>query len=201
MSILSDLFDPGAGYQAAQNQTQQYYNQGVGALQPYATAGNNALPQLTGAASSLLNPAALQAQWMQSYTTSPEAQMAEAMATQHGLNAASSMGLLGSTPAESAIQAGTSQIGLEDQQNYLHDLMQKYVAGINATSGIYKTGAGAAEDIGNLNEKFGRMAAQEAYGKKAAGGSFLGTLIGAGAGAFFGGPTGAAAGAKIGHSL
>lgn len=195
MSFLSDLF--GGGDSSAQTQLSNYYNQGRSALNPYAAAGNNILPQLMSSASALMNPEALEQQWASSYTESPEAKAAEAMATQHGLSSASSMGLIGSSPAVTAIQEGTSDIGLQDKQNYLHDLMQKYLAGVNAARGIYSGGERAAGAIGDLSQTMGENSADLAYNASNGPGDLLAGLLGTAGGAFLGGPGGAALGGAL----
>ncbi len=74
-----------------------------------------------------MDPTELNKKWTESYTESPQAIQAEKMAQEHGVNAASSLGLGGSNTALNAIQSGTASIGLEDRQNYLNDMMNKYM--------------------------------------------------------------------------
>jgi hypothetical protein len=196
MSWLSSFMHPGRGYDKAQGQLDKYYgqagdyyNQAQGYQQPYNQQGQAQYGNLSDIIKSLGDPQALQDKWASGYKESEAAKNAEGMAQQHGLDAASSMGLMGSTPALSAIQAGTSQIGAEDRQNYLNDLMQKYMAGAGISQGLYNTGAGAAGQMGQnamgmgtnaMN--MGQNSAQMSYGKQNAGGSMLGNLIGTAAG-------------------
>ena len=192
MSWLSSFLHPGKGYQKGQEQldkyfgqTQNYFNQAQGYQLPYFQQGQGSFGPLSGAMNMLLNPEALQNKWASNYAESPAAKNAEAMATEHGLNAASSMGLMGSTPALQAIQAGTSQIGMQDRQNYLDNLMQKYLAGAGIAGNIYNQGANSANQMGNnaMNMgtnamNMGQNSANMAYGQQNAGGDMFGRLLG-----------------------
>ena len=178
MSWLSSFLHPGRQYQAAQDQMQQYYNQAQGAMQPYMQHGQEAYSGLSEAMKNLLDPQALQAQWMEGYETSPQAQFAQQQAQQHGLDAASAMGLMGSTPALQAIQGGTTQIGFQDRQNYLQDLMDKYKTGIGLGENIYGTGAGMAGQSAQQAMNMGNIMGGLAGGREAAGGSLLSGLLG-----------------------
>lgn len=182
MSWLSSFLHPGKGYDKAQKQLDKYYEQGQGYLQPYSQFGQNAYGDYSNAMKALLNPEQLQNQWIQNYETSPAAQNAMNMAKEHGLDAASSMGLMGSNTALNALQGGTTQIGLEDRQNYLDNLMQKYLAGAGIAGNIFGQGAGAAGQMGQNSMNMGQNSAQMAFGKQNAGGNMLGNIIGGGVG-------------------
>jgi len=177
MSWLSSLMHPGRPYQAAQDQMTQYYNQAQQGMQPYMQQGQQAGQQLGGAMQKLMDPAALQNEWTQGYEMSPQAKQAQQMASQQGLDAASSMGLMGSQPALQAIQGGASQIALNDRQRYLDDLMGKYQAGIGVGENMYGTGAGMASQSGQMGMNMGENAGAMQYGRNAAGGQMLGNLI------------------------
>lgn len=201
--MLAALMGTSGAYGDAQNQMQQYYNQVRGDMTPFIQGGQAQAGNLNTAINSLMNPEQLQNQWVQSYQESPEAKQAQAMATQQGLDAASSMGLTGSTPALQAIQGGASNISLADRQQYLNDLMSKYTTGVNTARSVYDTGANLTGWMGEagLAENMGNTMANLTYGKDESPWSTIGSIIGAGAGAYFGGPAGMAAGAKMGGSL
>lgn len=182
--MLSSFFHPGRAYRSAQDELQKYYGQAQGYLQPYAQQGKQAYGGLSEAMGRLLDPAGLQAEWIGGYETSPAAQQAQEMARQSGLGAASAMGLMGSTPALQALQAGQSRIGLQDRQQYLNDLMQKYMAGTGIGQNIYGTGAGAAGQMAQGALGTGKQMGGLAYGAQAAPGNLLGNLLGVGLGAF-----------------
>lgn len=204
MSWLSSFMHPEEGYNKAQGQLDNYYNQAQGFQKPIADQGQQAFNPLFGAMQNLLNPQALQDQWTQSYSESPAAKQAQGLATQQGLDAASSMGLMGSTPALQAIQGGASQIALNDRQNYLDNLMQKYMAGAGIGQNIYQTGANAASNMSQNAMNMGQNSAQTAYNKESAGGDLFGKLLGGAAGlagSALGGPLGGVLGTALGNKL
>ena len=194
-SALADLFSSGKPYQAGSQAASQEFNQARSDMMPFIQSGQNAINPLTTAANSLLNPAQLRQQWLNSYQESPEAKYEENMATQEGLNSAASQGLLGSTAGEQAIQQGTGLINLQDQQNYLQDLMNKYMGGVNTMRGMYSTGANLTGWMGEggLAENAGNVMGNLAYGRAQAPLSMLNRLIGTGMGYELGGKPGAEA--------
>jgi hypothetical protein len=177
MSWLSSFLHPERGYQKGQEQLDKYYQQGQGYLQPYNQFGQNAYGNINEAMQALLNPEALQSKWAQGYEESPAAKQLEGMAQEHGLNAARSMGLMGSTPALQAIQAGTSQIGANDRQQYLDNLMQKYLAGIGIGQDIFGKGASAAGQMSNNANQMGQNSAQMKFGEQNAPGNMFSKLL------------------------
>lgn len=203
-NMVDSFFHPEKGYKKGQEQLDKYYNQGQSYLQPYNQFGQNAYGDYSTAMKRLLDPAALQADWINSYAESPAAKNAEAMAQEHGLDAASGLGLMGSNTALNAIQNGTTQIGLEDRQNYLDNLMQKYLAGTGIAGNIFNTGAGSASSLSNNAMNMGGNSAQLAYGRQNSPGNLFGQLLGTGIGVATGGigkgpaDAGSAAGASGG---
>lgn len=179
MSWLSSYLHPERGYQAGQDQLNNYYNQGQGFQQPYNQNGQNQTNMLNDYINSLHDPKKLQDEWSKGYTESEQAKNTQAMAKEHGLDAASSMGLMGSSPALGAIQAGTTQIGLDDRQNYLNDLMQKYMGGAGISQGVYNTGAGAAGQMNTNAQNMGANSAGMQFGKTNAPGQMFGQTVGA----------------------
>lgn len=196
MSWLSSFLNPGKGYEKGQEKLDQYYQQAQGQLQPYSKQGQAQYGNLNNYIQSLMNPEQLQNKWASGYEESPQAKQAQMMAQNHGLDAASSLGLNGSSPALGAIQAGKTQIGLNDRQNYLDNLMQKYMQGAGLSQGIYGQGANAASGMSNNAMQMGQNSAQMAYNQQNAGGNMMSGLIGAGVGA-----VGSALGGPIGGAL
>lgn len=184
MSWLSNFLNPGKGYEKGQEQLDKYYQQANQFLQPYNQQGQEQYGNINQYIQSLMNPEELQNKWTQGYETSPYAKQLQDMSQQQGLNAASSMGLMGSNTALNAIQQGNSQIGMQDRQKYLDDIMQKYMQGAGLSQGIYNTGAGIAGNQGQNAMNMGQNSAQMAYGKQNAGGNMFSNLIGAGIGGF-----------------
>lgn len=153
----------GDPYGDASNVMSDYYNQSRRDQMPYNQHGQQAFNPLWQQMMALMDPSKLQGEWSKNYEMSPEAKQAQDMAGQSGMNAASSMGLLGSTPALQAVQAGTAQIGLNDRNNYLDKLMQKYIAATGIGQNLYNTGASTAANMGNQAMNMGQnMAALKA---------------------------------------
>ena len=191
MSWLSSFLNPGKGYQKGQEQldkyfqqAQNFYNQGQGYLSPYNEYGKAAYGDINSAMQKLLNPQQLQDDWIKGYSESEAAKNLEDTASQRGLNAASSLGLMGSSPALQAIQQGTSQIAAADRQQYLDDLMKKYLSGIGIGENIFGTGATSAGQMGQNamqmgqnSMKMGEDSAQMAFGKQNAGGNMFSKLL------------------------
>jgi hypothetical protein len=198
----SDMFDsflhPEKGYEKGQEQLDKYYQQGQGYLNPYNQFGQDAHGNLSEAMKRLLDPAALQGDWIKSYSQSPAALNAAAMAKESGLDAASSMGLMGSNTALSALQGGASKIALDDRQNYLNDLMNKYLAGAGIAGNIFNTGANAAGQMSQNAMGMGGNSAQMAFGQQNAPGDLFGKLLGTAVGAASGGKTGGGGGWSFG---
>ncbi len=195
MSWLSSFLHPGRGYEKGQEQLDKYYQQAQGYMQPYNQQGQAQYGNLDSIIRNLMDPTALNKKWIESYTESPQALQAENMAQQHGLDSASAMGLLGSNTALNALQSGTTQIGLDDRQNYLNDMMKKYMEAAGLSQGIYNTGAGMAGQMGNNAMNMGQNSAQMAYNQQNAGGNMLSGLLGLGGsivGSALGGPMGGA---------
>jgi hypothetical protein len=204
MSWLSSFLHPEKAYDKAQQEREKYYNQGQGYLNPYNQNGIDTYGKYSGAMDKLLNPAALQDEWNKGYKESDFAKQNEAMASQSGLNAAQQMGLGGSAPALQAIQSGTAGIVAKDRQQYLDDLMQKYMAGIGIGQDIYGKGAGAAGQMSQNANQMGQDSAQLTFNKNNAQGDMFGKLLGYGAGAIgsaLGGPIGGALGAGLSQSM
>lgn len=178
MSWLSSWLHPERGYQAGQEQLDKYYNQGQGYLNPYSQGGQQAFNPLMNQMQQLMDPQALQDKWAKGYKESEAAKGMEGMAQQHGLDAASSMGLMGSSPAISAIQAGTSQIGAQDRQNYMNDLMQKYQAATGIGQNLYGIGANAAGQQSQNAMNMGQQSAGMQFGQTNAPGQMFGQGVG-----------------------
>lgn len=187
MGWLDSILNPGKAYDEAAKVMQQYYDQSTGQLRPYSEGGMQYGGQLKGAFDRLLNPAGLYDEWSKGYETSEAAKQAQEMARQGGLDAASSMGLFGSSPALRAIQAGTANIGLQDRQNYLNDLMNKYTTGLNLGQNIYGTGASAASSLANIGQQMGQNMAGIRYGQQSAPGNLFWGLASPAIGALGGG--------------
>lgn len=181
MGMLDSFFSPGNAYKKAGKQLQRYYTDAQGALQPYNQHGQDQFQRLMDQANALNDPAALQAKWASGYEMSPSARMMTEQAKNSGLDAASSMGLMGSGAAVNNIQQSAGNIMQNDRQNYMNDLMQKYMASIGIGQNLYGTGANAAGAMSNNAMKHGENMAGVAYGQQAAPGDMFGKLLSMGA--------------------
>lgn len=192
---LQSFLNPGDAYKKANDQTENYYNQANGFLNPYAANGTGQFDRLNGQANALGDPAALEAQWTNGYSESPYAQQLTKQATSSGLDAASSMGLNGSSAALNNVQQSASNIMQSDRQSYLNDLMQKYMASVGIGQNIYGVGAQAAGmQSGNALQQ-GQNAGWAAYNEQAAPGALFGKLAGGAADLGINFATGGASGA------
>lgn len=194
-NAIDSMLHPERGYEMAGNQMknmwqqiQGFNNQGLALQQPFQTAGVAQTPILNNAENALLNPSQLLGQWMDSYSMSPYAKTSISNATNAGLDAASSMGLMGSSPALKNIQQSASDIMNADRQQYLNDLMQKYMTGIGIGQNIYGIGGQTAGNMGTNLSNLGRTGlsvgeslGQAAYGTQNAPGDLLKNLLAMGA--------------------
>lgn len=195
MGYFDSLLHPEKAYQKEQEQSEKYYYNAMGLLHPLIAQGENAYNMLSPQLAKLLNPGQLQNEWIGQYETSPYALNEANIANERGANALQSTGLLGSTQGAKALTSASTDIVLRDRQKFLDDLMQKYVAGLNLTSGIYNTGAGARTNAASTAMNMGESSAANAANEYSAPGRLMGNLLGTGAtlGAFaLGGPAGGA---------
>lgn len=204
MSWFSDFFHPEKAYQGAQQERENYYNQGQANQQPYNQMGQEAGNYLKNIMDKFGDPAKLQDEWAKGYETSPYAKQMMGQAQESGLGAASQMGLMGSSSALNNIQNQASTIMQGDRQNYMNDLMQKYMAGAGIGQGMYGTGAGAAGQMNQNAQAMGQDSAQNRYNQMSAGGNMFGNMLGGGMGllgGMLGGPMGGAFGNYFGKMM
>lgn len=178
MSWLDDLFNPGKKYSAAQDQMSNYFNQAQSGLQPYNQMGQQAGGNLQEMMQKFMNPGELQNEWSQGYETSPYAQQLMGQAKESGLDAASSMGLMGSSAALNNIQNQSGNIMQSDRQNYMNDLMQKYMQGMGIGQNMYNQGGNAANQMGQNAMNMGQNMGGLEYGKQGAGSDYLMRMLG-----------------------
>lgn len=192
MGYFDSLLHPENAYKEAQKQREKYYQEAMGYLNPLMEHGEAAYELLSPEMMRLLNPMELQNEWIEGYETSPYALNEAQVAREQGGNALQSMGLMGSTPGAKAVTSATTDIIMRDRQKYLDDIMQKYMTGLNLTSGFYNTGANARTNASNAAMNMGDESATNAANQYSAQGRLMGNLLGTGAtlGAFaLGGPT------------
>jgi len=188
----SSMMHPERGYHDANKQIQRSWEEAMRFQKPYADAGMGQLPMLQGAEKDLLDPSALLAKWMEKYEMSPYAKNSMGNAKEAGLDAASSMGLSGSSSAINNIQKSSSDIMNADRSQFLNDLMQKYMSGIGIGKDIFNTGAATAGNMAKQRIGTGEELAKGAFGERNAPGDMLRNLLAMGAKAFMQSQTGGA---------
>lgn len=182
--MVSSFLNPQKGYGDAMEQIQKYFQQGMKYQQPFLQAGQNQIGTLTGAENKLLDPAALQSEWSKGYEASPYAQDLMKRSADTGNQEAAAMGLSGSSANLENVQRTGSSIMQQDRQQYLNDLMQKYMTGIGIGQNIFNTGASTAHNMGQMATQTGQEMAGGAFGAANAPGNLLERLIGAGVSAW-----------------
>ena len=192
---IHSFMHPEEGYEKAEGQAQKYYVDAQGKLQPLVNQGQSQFNRLTGQAEALNNPGQLENQWAGGYTESPYARQAQQEATSSGLDAASSMGLRGSSAALNKLEKSAGNLMQSDRQQYMNDRMQKYLASIGIGQQIYGTGAAAAGGQATNAMNQGTNMAGLAYGKQNAPGEMFGKLAGTAANLGLNYATGGMAGA------
>lgn len=194
MGFLSSFFHPEKAYKKAgkeaqkgYDQSQNLFNQAQAYQQPFMQQGLDQYGRLNNAAGQLMNPEQLQSQWSQGYEQSPYAKQLLAMNQGNGLDAASQMGLMGSSAALNNIQQGAGGIVAQDRSNYMNDLMNKYMQGIGLGQNMYGIGAQTGSNMGNQAMAQGGNAMTHGqnmaglkYGEQAAPGQLFGNILGGG---------------------
>lgn len=181
-NMFSSFFDPGEAWDRARKAEQEGYGQAQNYQRPYWQGGVDQYGRLNQATGDLLDPATLQNKWAQNYETSPYAQQLLKQNQSSGLDAASSMGLSGSSAALSNIQQGAGNIVSKDRQQYMDDLMKKYMTGIGLGQNLYNTGAQAGSNLGNQAMQHGENQSQLQYGRYNAPGQLFANLLAGGLG-------------------
>lgn len=164
-NYVSSFIDPSKSYRNAAKEVKKGHQEGQGYLKPYNQAGTDQIGRLTGAENKLMDPAALQNEWASSYEMSPYAKQLQDQAMNSGMEGAGSMGLLGSSAALNTLQQGSSNIMQRDRQNFMNDLMQKYMTGIGVGQNIYNQGANTAGQLSQNANQYGQNMAGLKFGE------------------------------------
>lgn len=186
------LLRPGKPYRDAAKQDQDYFNQimqqeqaAQAQEQPFIDVGKSVAPDLTGAMQQLLNPEQLTAKWASEYQTSPYAQNILNQTQARGADIASQQGLTGSSAALQNIQNESGKIITSDEEGFLNNLMQKYMAGVGLGENLYNRGATSAATLGQQALTMGNQEMNMAdilgalqMGGEQAGPTALGKLVG-----------------------
>lgn len=189
--FFQQLFHPGAATGDAIDILKQYFQQGQQGeqqaqqqFQPYMDRGNQAGGSLMDFIQQLSNPQQLESQWSSGYTQSPYAKQMLSQNQSSGMDAASQMGLMGSSAALQNIQNSAGNIVQGDRQNYMNDLFQKLMGGAGIAQNVYGTGANATGQNAALSQQradqamnFGDQFAGLQYQKDQAPMNFIGQLL------------------------
>ncbi len=176
---IQSFLHPENAFKEAGKQSEKGWTEAKDFQTPFMQHGLDQYGRLNDATSKLMDPTALQDEWAKHYETSPYAQRQLSANINQGQEAASSMGLSGSSAAIGNIQQGAGDIMAKDRESYMKDLMQKYLAGIGLGKDIYGTGATAGANLGQQAMTHGQDMAGIKYGQTAAPGKLFGQAAGA----------------------
>jgi hypothetical protein len=176
--MINSFLHPENAYKSAEDAEAEQWAQTQGYLNPTIQAGREQLPRLTGAEDQLFHPEELENKWIQSYSESPYAKSLIDRSRSAGLDAASSMGLNGSSAALGNIQQSAGDIASRDRQSYLDDIMKKYMSAIGIGGDIYGAGNNAATNLAGYSSNYGDTRGGLEYGRSAAPGELFGKIAG-----------------------
>ncbi len=176
---INSFLSPEKAYSAAEQPVNRGYNEARAYEEPFMQHGLDQYGRLNQAENELYDPAALRAKFAGTYETSPEAKIALESNKNAGLDAASSMGLMGSSAALNNIQVGAGNINAFDRNKYIDDLMDKYMKAVGIGQNLYGTGANMGAHLGNQAVQHGQDLAGLEYNRVAAPGNLWGKLAGA----------------------
>jgi hypothetical protein len=164
LGVTDSLFgDPSKPYNEAGKEFEKYYNQAREYQQPYYEAGTGAIPQYQDYLKKMSDPAKYINNLTKQYSTSPQEQYAQDQAMRAATNAASSSGLIGSTPYQLQAQQNAGDIANQYQNQWLQNVLginSQYGAGLGNLMGM---GQGGANQITNLLSSLGSNMGQIAY--------------------------------------
>jgi hypothetical protein len=151
--------------ETAENEENKGWDQAQKYQHPYWQGGVDQYGRLNQATGDLMDPQALQDKWSKGYQQSDYAKQLLGQNKTSGLDAASSMGLMGSSAALGNIQQGAGNIVAKDRQQYMDDMMKKYMAGIGLGKDMYGIGATAGANLGGQAMTHGENRANLGYNR------------------------------------
>ena len=152
--------DESGQIQNAEKQDQQYADQGLGYLQPYNQAGQQAMGNYQSRLDQMSNPTGFTNQIMNSYQTSPMAQYQMQTGQRASDNASAASGNLGTPAQQMSLDRYMQGVTSQDQQRYMGNVMgvnNNYLSGEN---NLMQTGYGAA---GQMNQNRMQLGANLSY--------------------------------------
>lgn len=166
--LLGGLFgNSGQPYSDAAKQYQQWANQAATTQQPFLQGGKVGLGNFQQWLSGMKNPSDFINNLMTEYHESPWAHYQQQQALRAGQNAASALGLSGSTPFAQQLQQTSTNISNQDLNQWLQNVL-----GINTQYGtgnqsLMNQGASSANALTNLYNMMGQNLGELAYGQRA----------------------------------
>jgi hypothetical protein len=166
--LLGGLFsDSSKPYDAAMNQYQDWSTRAQNTQQPYLNAGQGAISDYQKWLAGQQNPSQFINNLMGQYQESPYSQYLQKQSLRAGTNAASASGLSGSTPLLQQLQQNSRNIGSQDQNQWLQNIL-----GINTQYGqgqnnLMNSGQTAANSLTGLYNNIGKQMAEQSYNKEA----------------------------------
>lgn len=179
--------------EAAQGNIKDYYGQAIGYMNPYYSAGTNALNQYQSALAGMSDPQAFYQKMMSGYSMSPQAQFQQQQALKASNQAAAAGGTLGGGAQQKALADWTQQLTNRDQQQYLQNMLGIHNQYMGGLQGLEGQGYGAANTMGGWGMDAGKTLADlssqigqaQAYGdisKANSRNSLFGGILGIGTG-------------------
>jgi hypothetical protein len=177
-SFLESIFShPDRPYQKASGILSQYLPQAQSYLNPFAQAGQSAIPQFQQWLQSMQDPSGFINNLMGKYQESPYAKFEQQQGIRAAQNLGSASGLTGSTPLTQFAQQNAQNISSQDMQNWL-----SRVLGINTQYGqgefgLMGQGLQAGNSLTNLMQNYMNSQAELGYGAEAASQGRTGNII------------------------
>ena len=176
MSWFSQWSHPGRAYKKAGQVEAENFNKSQQFRNPAIEHGEEAYKTYNDMYNKLAHPEDLQSDWASHYEKSPYAQNLQQEALGQGMDAASASGLGGSSAAIANIQKGGADIMQKDRQQYMDDMMKKYLAAMGIGSDIYGKGTSMASNAANAQQQHGEWNAQNQFNQNNAGGNKFGDI-------------------------
>jgi len=182
MSFLGGLFHPGRPYEDASKVYNQYYQQGMGELQPYNQMGQQGMQNYSNALSGMANPTAYINNIMSQYSMSPGAQFEMQQGTQAAQNAASASGMLGSGAYGKGMEEFATGLTSQDMQQYLQNALGVQGQYLGGESNLGQMGLNAGSQMNAAAQQAAQQQSALKYGQEQAPLNAFYNLLGAGAG-------------------
>lgn len=177
MSWFSQWAHPGRGYKKAGKEEQRNFNEAQNIRKPVMDRGDEAYKGYNDMYQKLMHPEELQSEWASHYEKSPYATQLQQEAMGQGLDAASASGLNGSSAAIHNIEKGGADIMQKDRQQYMNDMMQKYLAAMGIGQDLNSQGNNMRSQSATGQQQHGEWQANNKFNEYNAGGNRFGDIM------------------------